>query len=280
MIFRFECRHTSTIALSVILFAVVPVLWSQTSRSLEWHLEQQPTSVPCNSEDIAFVNAPEQTLLEKSYNLLPDFSYWKCESIKAPSFNEARVLIISRPSMLDDGEAYTLIQPHGSTNVRLLPFLSGADLLWDKKDDWKNGWQNLAAMNAILQTMKIGQPETIDWLALSLAYLTILGEAPDLADRYYSPGPTDNFKFKSYTVPGLLTELPCFTRKHLLPTLTCKEGYCTVHFYYRTEPVEPLKVADLMFRLQDGTLSLLQAEVQDYAAEGSKKKALLCDHSD
>jgi hypothetical protein len=35
-----------------------------------------------------------------------------------------------------------------------------------------------------------------------------------------------------------------------------------------------------MFRLQDGTLSLLQAEVQDYAAEGSKKKALLCDHSD
>ena len=126
-------------------------------------------------------------------------------------------------------------------------------------------------MNAILQTTKYEQPETIDWLALSLAYLTISDEAPSLADRYYSPGPTDKY-FKSYTVPGLLSELPALTRKHLLPTLTCRDGYCTVHFYYRTEPVMPLKVADFMYLLHDGTLSLLQANVRDYAAQGSEKK--------
>lgn len=267
MIFRFGCRHTSTFALSAILFATVPVLWSQTSRPLGWHLEQQPTSVPCNSEEIAFVNAPEQVFLEKSYNLLPDFRWWKCDSIKASVFNEARVLQIYRPSIIDDGVAYALIQPHGSTIARLLPFSEGGQLFWGEDD-----WHNREAMNAILQTTKFGQPETIDWLALSLAYLTILDEAPSLADRHYSPGPTDRY-FKSYTVPGLLAELPALTRKHLLPMLTCKEGYCKVRFYYRTEPVEPLKVADFEYLLQDRTISLLHAKVRNYAADGSKKKA-------
>jgi hypothetical protein len=255
-------------ALTAILFATVPVLWSQTSRSLQWHLEQQPASVPCNAEDIAFVNGPEQVSLEKSYNFVPQFPDWKCASIKASAFNEARVLIISRPSVIDDGVAYTLIQPHGSTNARLLPFSEGGRLFWGNEDDR----HNRAAMNAILQTSKIGQPEVIDWLALSLAYLTILGEAPDLADLHYSPGPTDKY-FKSYTVPGFLTELPALTRKHLLPTLECEEGNCKVHFYYRTEPTEPLKVADFEYLLQDRTVRLLQAKVRDYAAEGSLKKS-------
>jgi hypothetical protein len=35
----------------------------------------------------------------------------------------------------------------------------------------------------------------------------------------------------------------------------------------------PLKVADFEFLLQDGTVSILQAKVQDYAAEGGEKKA-------
>jgi len=236
---------------------------------LEWHLEQQPTSVLCNSEEIAFVNAPEQVLLEKSYKLLPSFPDWKCESIKAAVFNEARVLQISRPSIIDDGVAYTLIQPHGSTETRLLPFSEGGRLFWGNEDDR----HNRAAMNAILQTAKNDQPETIDWLAVSLAYLTILGEAPSLTDEHYSPGPTDKY-FKSYTVPGLLTELPALAKRHLLPKLTCKERNCRVHFYYRTEPVEPLKVADFEFLLQDRTISLVQAKVQDYAAAGGKKQGL------
>ncbi len=258
--------NLSRFALTVILLATVPVLWSQTSRSLEWRLEQQPTSVPCNSEDIAFVNAPEQVFLEKSYNLLPHFPEWKCDSIKASAFNDARVLQVYRPSIIDDGVAYTLIQPHGSTNARLLPFSGGGQLFWGEDD-----WHNRAAMNAILQTIRFGEPETIDWLAISIAYLTVLDEAPSLADQHYAPGPTENFK--SYTVSGLLSELPVLTKKHLLPTLKCEEGYCTVRFYYRTEPVMPLKVAEFVFRLQDQTLTLLQAHVQDYAAENSKKKA-------
>jgi hypothetical protein len=267
MTFRFEFnRLASTIAISTILFATVPALWSQTSRSLEWRLEQQPTSVPCSPEDIAFVSASAQVFLEKSYGLLPRFPQWKCESIKAPVFNEARVLLISRPSILDDGVAYSLIQPSGSTNVRLLPLGGGLDPLHDA-----DNWHNRAAMNAVLQTKKFGRPETVDWLALSLAYLTISDEAPSLADEHFSPGPTDKY-FKSYTVPGLLSELPALTRKHLLPTLTCKEGYCTVHFYYRTEPVMPLKVADFEYRLQDETLTLLQANIRDYEPEVRKRK--------
>jgi len=268
VIFRFERNsHRLTIAVSAILFAAVPVLRSQTSRSLEWHQEQQPTSVPCTPEDIAFVNAPEQVTLEKSYILEPRFPPWKCESIKATVFNEARVLIVYRPSIIDDGEAYTLIQPHGSTNVRLLPLGGGLAPMRNEDD-----WHNRAAMNAILQTRENGQPEAIDWLALCLAYLTILDEAPSLTDQHYSPGPTNSY-FKPYTVPGLLRELPALTGKHLLPTLTCdRRSYCTVHFYYRTEPVMPLKVADLVFHLQDGTLSLLQAKVQEYASEGGKKQ--------
>jgi hypothetical protein len=136
----------------------------------------------------------------------------------------------------------------------------------------EDDWHNRAAMNAILQTREFGQPETIDWLAVCLAYLTLLDDAPNLTDQHYSPGPTDNY-FKPYTVPGLLSELPVLTRKHLLPTLACdQESYCTVHFYYRTEPVMPLRAADFVFRLQDGTLSLLQAKVQDYAPENGKKR--------
>jgi hypothetical protein len=233
---------------------------------LEWHLEQQPTSVPCTPEDIAFVNAPEQVSLEKSYILQPSFPQWKCESIKAPVFNETRVLVVSRPSILDDGEAYTLIQPRGSTNVRLLPLGGGLVPMKDEDD-----WHNRAAMNAILQTREIGQPETVDWLALCLAYLTLLDDAPNLADEHFSPGPTDEY-FKSYTIPGFLREVPALAKKHLLPTLTCRDGDCTVHFYYRTQPVEPLKVADFLFRLEDPTVLLLRAKVQDYAREGGRKR--------
>ncbi len=211
------------------------------------------------------MNAPEQVFVERSYDLVPRFPEWKCESIKASVFNEARVLIIYRPSILDDGEAYTLIQPHGSANVRLLPL--GGGLLPMRNEDDRH---NRAAMNALLQTTENSQPETIDWLALCLAYLTILDDAPSLADRHYSPGPADSFK--PYTIPGLLRELPALTRKHLLPTLTCDPSYyCMVHFYYRTEPVMPLKVADFVFRLEDRTLCLLQAKVQNYEPEGGKK---------
>jgi hypothetical protein len=242
------------------------VLQNQTSRSLEWHLEQQPTSLPCTPEEIAFVKAPEQVFLEKSYSLLPSFPQWECESIKATVFNEARVLIIDRPSIIDDGMAYTLIQPKGSTNVRLLPLGGGLSPIRDE-----DGWHNRAAMNAILQTRETGQPEAIDWLALCLAYLAMLDDAPSLSDLHYSPGPTEKY-FKPYTVPGLLSELPVLTKKHLLPTLTCDGAYCTVHFYYRTDPVMPLKVAGFLFHLQDGTLTLLQAEVRDYASRDGKKQ--------
>ncbi len=255
------------IAVSAILFTAVSVLRSQTPRSLEWHLEQQPTSVPCTSADIAFANAPEQVLLERSYGLLPSFPEWKCESIKAPVFNGSRVLIISRPSIIDDGVAYTLAQPSGSTSVRLLP-LGGGLAFGGNKDNW----HSRAAMNAILQTTKYEEPQAVDWLAVSLAYLTIADEAPSLADLHYSPGPTDRY-FKPYTVPGLLNELPALTRMHLLPILTCDRSYyCTVHFYYRTEPVMPLKVANFVFHLQDGTLSLLQANVRNYASKGGMKQ--------
>lgn len=250
-----------------ILLATVPALLSQTSRPLEWRLEQQPTTVPCTPEDIAFVNAPEQVFLEKSYNLVPQFPAWTCESMKAPAFNEARVLIISRPSMIDDGEAYSLIRPHSSNNARLIPFSNGGRLLWGNEDDW----HNRAAMNAILQNTKYGKPETIDWLSLSLAYLTILGENPDLANKQYSPGPGEHFK--SYSVPGLLSELPDLARKHQLPTLTCTQWLCTVHFYYRMEPTEPLKVADLNFYLENGTVSLVQAKIHDDAAGRRSKKS-------
>ena len=268
MILRIERNsRTLTIVLTAILFVAVPVLLAQTSRSLEWHQEQQPTSVPCTPDDFAFVNAPEQVALEKSYNLLPHFPEWKCKSIHGPALNEARVLIISRPSIIDDGEAYTLIQPHGLTNVRLLP-LGGGLVPMPNEDNW----HKIAAINAILQTNEIGQPETVDWLALCLAYLAILEDAPSLTDQRYSPGPTDKY-FKSYTVPGFLRELPVLAKKHLVPTLTCKDGDCTVHFYYRTEPVEPLKVADFLFRIEDRTVLLLQAKVQDYPPEDGKKQA-------
>jgi len=253
VIFRFECNSRT---LTVVLLAILcGALHGQKSRSLEWRVEQQPTSVPCSPEDIAFVTAPEQVLLEKSYYLQPSFPLWKCESIKAPVFNEARVLFVYRPSILDDGVGYTLIQPHGSTDVRLLPLGGGMVPMKDKND-----WHNRAAMNAILQTREIGQPETVDWLALCLAYLSILDDAPNLADEHYSPGPTDKY-FKPYTVAGFLRELPALAKKHLLPTLTCRDADCTVHFYYRTEPVEPLQVAvaDFLFRIESAPVNALWA---------------------
>jgi hypothetical protein len=269
VIFRFERNNQRlTLAVSVILFAALPVLRSQISRPLQWQLEQQPTSVPCTPEELGFVNAPEQVSLEKSYILQPTFPPWKCHSVQASALNQARVLIVYRPSIIDDGEAFSLILPHGSTSVRLLPLGGGLAPMHDEDD-----WHNLAAMNAILHTGDYGRPETIDWLALCLAYLTILDDAPSLADLHYSPGPADSY-FKPYTVPGLLKELPALTRKDLLPTLTCDQNsYCTVHLYYRTEPVEPLKVADFVFHLQDGMLSLLQAKVQNYAPEAGKEQA-------
>lgn len=249
-------------------FVTICTLHAQTSHSLGWRAEQQPNSIPCSAEDIAFVNAPEQMVLEKSYDLLPDFSYWKCETIKGPVFDGSRVLIIEKPSVIDDGLAYTLIQPKGSTNVRLLPFADGGHLLWRNESDW----HNRAAMNAVLQTSP-KKNEDIDWLAVSLAYLTIIGAAPSLVDQHYSPGPTDKY-FKSYTVSGLLSEIPSLTQKHLLPTLTCKNDYCTVRFYYRTEPVMPLQSAVFEYRLCDGALTLLKAETQDYLDEHKNKKAV------
>lgn len=252
----------------VFLFATTPVLQSQSSRSLEWRLEQQPTSAPCTPEDIAFVNAPEQVLLEKSYNLLPSFPEWRCKSIKAPALNDARVLIVSKPSTLDDGVTYALIQPHNSPSIRLLPLGGGMVPMPDE-----GGWHNIAAMNAILQSKQVDGRETIDWLGICLAYLTILEDAPSLGDEHYSGGRTDRC-VRPYAVPGLLSELPALTRKHLLPTLACDESdYCTVHFYYRTEPVERLKVADFVFHLQVATLSLLRASVQEFASDGGKKRS-------
>lgn len=246
---------------------------SETSRVLDWRLEKDPSRVPCTAEEIAFVNAPEQAFLEKSYRFEPDFSGWKCESIGAPAFNGARVLFVYKPSVLDDGEAFTLIQPRGTTNVRLLPLGGGLSPLKDE-----GSWHSQAAMNAILQTAKYGQPDKIDWLALSLAYLTLHDDAPSLLDEHFAPGPGENFK--AYTVPGILSELPTLASKHMLPTLTsrsvacndCKWSVYHVHFYYRTQPVEPLRVVDLDFLLRQQTLRLNGASVQDYEVPGTKKR--------
>lgn len=259
-------RHTSIVVILVALLAASPLLLSQATRSLEWRLEQQPSTTPCSADELAFVNAPEQIALEKSYGYRPEFSFWKCDSIKAPALNQARVFQIYRPSLIDDGVAFTLVKPPDSGNVRLLPFGEGGTLLWNE-----NFRHNRAAMNAILQLNKYGQPETIDWLALCLAYLTMLGEEPSLTDRHYAPGPGEHFE--SYTVPGLLSELPALTRKHLLPSLKCENDMCTIRFYYRTEPIEPLKVAVFVYLLHDQALELLNAEVHDYPAGERKNKA-------
>jgi hypothetical protein len=125
-------------------------------------------------------------------------------------------------------------------------------------------------MNAMLQTSKFAGPEHIDWLAVSLAYLTILGEAPSLMDTHYAPGPTE--VFKPYTVRGLLSELPDLTSKHLLPTMKCQSDICEVRLYYRTEPVEPLKVATFGYFFKDGQLNLTSAVVHDVAGNSRKKK--------
>jgi hypothetical protein len=125
-------------------------------------------------------------------------------------------------------------------------------------------------MNALLQTSEIGVPESVDWLAISLAYLTILGEAPSLTDRHYAPGPTDK-SIEPYTVPGLLSEVPELTSKHLLPTVTCQTQVCEVRLYYRTEPVEPLKVATFAYLFKNGELNLTSANVIDVMSSSNKR---------
>jgi hypothetical protein len=206
--------------------------------------------------------------LERSYSFdsFDEPADRKCELIKAAAFNGARVLIIFRPSVLDDGWAYTLIQPRGASSARLIPFSGGGRLFWGNEDDW----HNRAAMNAMLQMSGTQRLEDADWLAISLAYLTILGEAPTLQERHYAPGPTEHFQ--SYSVPGLLAEVPALEAKHLLPTAKCNSLLCEVRFYYRTEPVEPLKTATFRYLLQDGRIWLASAEVVDYAIRGRKKQ--------
>ena len=252
--------------LLVTLLALSPILQSQQPKSLEWRVEQQPTAVPCGPDDLAFASAPEQIALEKSYNV-PELPGWNCESITAPTFNGARVLRIMKPSVIDDGQAYTLVQPRGASSARLIPFSEG-HLLWGNEDDR----HNRAAMNAMLQTSNAGHVEDADWLAISLAYLTVLGEEPTLTDRHYAPGP--NQHFKSYTVPGLLREVPAFRSKHLLPTAKCQQSACEVRFYYRTEPVDSLKTATFEYILQSGKIFLASVRVVDYVGPTRKKKTL------
>jgi hypothetical protein len=127
-------------------------------------------------------------------------------------------------------------------------------------------------MNATLQTSGSASAQNIDWLATCMAYLTIMGEEPNLTDLHYDPGPNEHFK--SYTVPGFMSEMPELRKKHLLPTVTCSDlsadhsgtfTSCDVDFYYRTEPeIEPLKHASFGFILEGDHLSLRQVSISDY----------------
>jgi len=248
------------------LLATSPVLQCQEVKTLEWRAEQQPTTAPCSADDLAFVSASEQTALQKSYSQqVFKLPAWECESFGAAAFNGARVLRVARPSVIDDGYAFTLIQPQGASSARLIPFSSGGNLLWGSEGDW----HNRAAMNALLQSADAKPPEDPDWLAISIAYLTILGEEPTLADRHYAPGPTEHFA--SYTVPGLLREVPALKNKHLLPTAKCDQYICEVRFYYRTDPVEPLKAAAFKYIVESGKIWLASVQVVDYADPSRKK---------
>jgi hypothetical protein len=254
----------------VALLSLLPAfaaIQSQEVKPLEWRTEQQPTSTPCTPNDLAFASAPEQVALAQSYSS-PYHPGMKCESVHAPSFHEARVLRIWQPSVLDDGYGYTLIQPKGATTVRLIATGGGLTPYRGHESDQSN----LAAMNAMLQTSGAEYSKDADWLAISLAYLTLLSEEPTLVDTHHLPGPGENFK--SYTVSGLLAELPKLKRKHLLPTAECDRYTCQVRFFYRTEPVEPLESATFQYTLLDGKLALRSVRVDDYVPRGHKKQVL------
>jgi hypothetical protein len=97
-----------------------------------------------------------------------------------------------------------------------------------------------------------------------------MGEEPSLTDLYYDPGPNEHFK--SYTIAGFLSEVPELRKKHLLPTVKCQTGTsCVVDFYYRTEPVDPLKHASFGFILEDDHLSLRQVAISDYESPHPRK---------
>jgi hypothetical protein len=234
---------------------------------LEWRVDQQPQTAPCTADDIAFATAPEQIKLEETYGAPtlarhnPTPFTMTCESIKAAAFYGARVLRIARPSVIDDGKGYTLIQPKGSAYVRLIPFSEGGNLYWGTESNR----HNLAAMNAIFQTSGPKSAQNVDWLATCMAYLAIMGEEPNLTDLHYDPGPNEHFK--SYTVAGFLSEVPELRRKHLLPTVTCEDvsaSWCNVDFYYRTEPVGPLKHASFGFIFEGDRLGLRRVAISDY----------------
>ena len=253
-------------------FAVSFVFYGQQvfhhleAKPLEWRIEQQPITRPCSEADLAFASAPEQTALAQSYGV-PFRAGMKCESIGAPAFHGARVLRIWKPSVYDDGYAYTLIQPKEVTTARLI-FNGGGDI---RHTGHENDEANLAAMNAMLQTSGTEDFEKADWLAISLAYLTILGEEPSLQDRSYAPGPNEHFR--SYTVPGLLSEVPALSRKHRLPTVVCVPSQCNVRFYYRTKPVEPLEVCAFEFVSRDGKVRIISARVVDIRGTQARRNS-------
>ena len=79
---------SSRLTFAALILLVAPILTAQTSRSLEWHLEQQPASVPCSSDDIAFVNAPEQVALKGVTTSCPTFP--RRASVRSTSGNANR----------------------------------------------------------------------------------------------------------------------------------------------------------------------------------------------
>ncbi len=247
------------------LFAVFPTLHGQQAKPLEWRVEQQPITKPCSEAELAFASAPEQVALAQSYRA-PFHPGMECESISASAFHGARVLRIWQPSVLDDGYGYTLIQPKGAVTARLI-FTGGG---MTRHTGHENDEANLAAMNAMLQISDTEDFEKADWLAISLAYLTILGEEPSLEDRNYAPGPNEHFQ--SYTVPGLLSELPTLARKHMLPTVDCGPDRCQVRLYYRTEPAEPLEMCAFEFVFFGGKIHITSARVVDDPRDSSEKK--------
>lgn len=257
--------------LFLLFFIVSPVFRGQQvfyrpqAKQLEWRIEQQPVTKSCSEADLAFASAPEQIALAQSYGA-PFHPGMKCESISAPAFHGARVLRIWKPSVYDDGYGYTLIQPKDASTTRLI-FNGGGDI---RHTGHENDEANRAAMNAMLQTSDTEDFEKADWLAISLAYLTILGEEPSLKDRSYAPGPNQNFQ--SYTVPGLLSELPTLARKHQVPTVECGPYWCTVLFYYRTGPVAPLEKCAFEFVSLDGKIRITSARLVDDSRDSSKKK--------
>ena len=247
------------------LFIVFPTLHGQQAKPLEWRIEQQPISRSCSEADLAFASAPEQLALAQSYGA-PFHPGMKCEAIVAEAFHGARVLRISQPSVIDDGYGYTLIQPKEAMTARLIATGGGLTPYEGHEDDQAN----LAAMNAMLQKSDAEDFGKADWLAICLAYLTILGEEPSLKDSNYAPG--SNEHFQSYTVPGLMSELPTLSRKHLLPGADCRSSRCEVRFYYRTQPVAPLEMGTFEFSSVAGKIRIISAHVVSYPNGTRKKK--------